>query len=95
MGCGCVIALLAWISPRFVLFLMQLFTDRLALAFDSFVMGAAGFIFVPYATVVYALCYRPGTGVSGFGWVLVIVGLVLDIGSWGNAGRSSQQRQRG
>ena len=39
MGCGCLIALLVWLSPRFALVIMQLFTDRLALAMDSFCTG--------------------------------------------------------
>ena len=75
MGCGCLIALLVWLSPRFALVIMQLFTDRLALAMDSFLMGALGFVFLPYTTVFYALCYAPLGGVSGFGWLLVALGL--------------------
>jgi len=95
MGCGCLVALAAWLSPRFVLAMMWIFQwDRLSLAFDSFLMGFVGFLLVPYTTVIYVLCYRPGFGVSGFGWILVIVGLLIDIGSWGNAGQRGRQRQQ-
>ena len=95
MGCGCLIALLVWLSPRFVLVLMQLFTDKLSIAMDSFLMGALGFVFLPYTTVFYALCYAPGLGgwVSGFGWILVAFGFLLDIGSWVGAGKQAQSRQ--
>ena len=41
MGCGCLIALLAWLSPRFVIVLLQLFTDRMSHAMDSFLIGRA------------------------------------------------------
>lgn len=65
MGCGCLVALLAWISPRLVLFLMWVFSDRLSIAFDSFIVGALGFVFLPYTAVIYALVYAPFGGVSG------------------------------
>jgi hypothetical protein len=82
---GCLVALAAWISPRFVLVLLWLFTSRLTAAFHSGWEGVLGFLFVPYATVFYALVYRPGSGpdsgVHGFGWVLVAVGLLFDLSS--------------
>ena len=90
----CLIALIAWLSPRFAIFVMWVFTDRLRLAFDSFLIGALGFALVPYATVLYALAHQPGVGVRGFGWVLVVVGLMLDMGSWGAGDRSRRRRSR-
>ncbi len=93
LGCGCLIALFAWLSPRFVLFFMWLFTDRLSLAMDSFIMGALGFVFLPYTTVFYALCYSPISGVSGLGWFIVVLGFLLDLGSWFGGGQQAQQRQ--
>ena len=92
MGCGCLVALVAWLSPRFALFLMWLFTDRLTIAMDSFIMGALGFVFLPYTTVLYALCYAPIGGVTGFGWLLVALGFLLDLGSWFGGGKQAQQR---
>lgn len=89
----CLIALLAWLSPRFALFVMWVFTDRLNQAFDSFLIGLLGFVLVPYAAVLYVLANQPGKGVSGFGWVLVGVGLLLDLGSWGGAGDQSKRRR--
>jgi hypothetical protein len=93
MGCGCLIALLVWLSPRFALVLMQLFTDKLSISMDSFLMGALGFVFLPYTTVLYALVYAPLGGVSGFGWFLVALGFLLDLGSWFGGGRQAQRRQ--
>lgn len=94
MGCGCLIALLAWMSPRFVIVLMQLFTDRLSIAFSSFIEGALGFVFLPYTTVIYALVYAPFGGVSGLGWLLVIAGFIADMGTWFGGGQQAKQRQR-
>jgi hypothetical protein len=78
---GCLLALFAWISPRFVLALLYLFTSRLTIAFSSGWEGLIGFFLVPYTTLFYALVYRPGFGVRGFGWVVVALGLLLDLSS--------------
>jgi hypothetical protein len=91
---GCLLALAAWLSPRFVMVLLQLFTDRLAIAFDSGWIGWFGFFFLPYTAVFYALCYKPLVGVSGFGWFVVALGFLIDIGAWGNGARSGNSRYR-
>jgi hypothetical protein len=88
---GCLLALFAWISPRFVLGLLYVFTNRLTLAFTSGWEGLLGFFLVPYTTLFYALVYRPGIGVRGFGWVVVAVGLFLDLSSL-DAGRRARAR---
>ena len=75
---GCLLALFAWISPRFVLALLYIFTSRLTIAFTSGWAGLIGFFLVPYTTLFYALVYRPGFGVRGFGWVIVALGLLMD-----------------
>jgi hypothetical protein len=89
---GCLLALFAWISPRFVLGLLYVFTSRLTIAFSSGWEGLLGFFLVPYTTLFYALVYRPGVGVHGFGWVIVAVGLFLDLSSL-DVGRRAQGRR--
>jgi hypothetical protein len=89
---GCLLALFAWISPRFVLALLYLFTSRLTVAFSSGWEGLIGFFLVPYTTLFYALVYRPGFGVKGFGWVIVALGVLLDLSSL-DAGRRTQARR--
>ncbi|HUC04631.1 MAG TPA: hypothetical protein VL961_04480 [Acidimicrobiales bacterium] len=91
---GCLLALIAWISPRFVLAMLYLFTTRLTIAFSSGWEGVLGFLFLPYATLIYALVYRPGPGVSGFGWVLVALGLLFDVSSLTAGGRLPLRRGR-
>lgn len=94
MGCGCLIVLLTWISPRFALFVLWLFTERLSVAVDSFLVGLLGFIFLPYTFVLYALAYSPVGGVSGIGWFLVALGFLLDLGSWFGGGQEAKSRRR-
>jgi hypothetical protein len=88
---GCLLALFAWISPRFVLALLYLFTNRLTVAFSSGWAGVIGFFLLPYTTLFYALVYRPGFGVQRFGWVIVALGVLLDLSAL-DFGRRSQRR---
>jgi hypothetical protein len=87
---GCLLALFAWISPRFVLALLYLFSTRLTIAFASGWTGLIGFFVLPYATLFYALVYQPGQGVKGFAWIIVAVGVLLDLSSL-SAGRRAQR----
>ncbi len=91
---GCLLALFAWISPRFVLVLLYLFTSRLTIAFASGWTGLIGFFVLPYATLLYALVYAPGKGVSGFAWVIVGLGVVLDLSSLDVGRRAQRGRAR-
>jgi hypothetical protein len=92
MGC-CAGVLVLGGAPRVALFLIWLFDDeRLSNAFDSFLLGFLGFLLLPYTTVFYALAYAPIRGVSGFGWFLVILGFVIDIGSYTSGGYAQRRR---
>ncbi len=93
MGCGCLILLASGISPRLAVFLMWVFTDRLAIALDSFWVGLAGFVFLPWTTFVYAAAYDPFDGVTGIGLALVAFAFVVDVASWFGSGRSGYQRR--
>lgn len=74
---------------------MWIFTDKLSVAFDSFLIGLVGFVLLPYTSVFYALTYSVTRGgPSGFGWFLVAFGAFLDLGSWFGSGQQAQHRQR-
>lgn len=91
MGCCAGVFVLAG-APRFALFLLWLFTDRLTIAFDSFIVGFLGFLLLPYTTVFYALAYAPIKGVTGLGWFLVILGFIIDIASYTSGGYAQRRR---
>ena len=92
---GCLLALVAAISPRFALFLLWVFTDRLTVAFRSGWEGLIGFLLLPYTTLFYALVYAPGKGVDAFGWIIVALGVLLDLGAvlLGRRGRRRRERR--
>jgi len=94
MGCGCILALIGLATPRFAIFLMWLFSDRLAHAFGSFLEAFLGFLILPFTTFFYAVAYATPGGVRGFGWILVGLGLVFDIGSYTGGDAARRRRAR-
>lgn len=79
------------VSPRLAIFFVWAFTDRMTVAFDHAWMGIIGFFFLPWTTLAWSFCYAPVRGVRGFGWFIVILALLTDLGVWSG---SSQARKR-
>lgn len=92
MGCGCVIALLAMLSPRVAIFFTWLLTNRMTVAFSSFWIGLLGFILLPWTTLAWAVCYAPVRGVTGFGWFFVILAFVVDLST--HVGTAQARREK-
>ncbi len=86
---GCLLALVALVSPRLALFLIWVFSDLLGRAFDSWVVPLLGFFLLPWTTLAYAGMWDFGTrGVKGFEWFLVILAFVADLGSYDRGRRA-------
>jgi hypothetical protein len=85
----CLIALLALISPRLALIVTWLVNDILSRSFDSWVLPLIGFFILPWATLAYAWFWKwgPGTEVTGWEWIVVVVAVLIDLGSFGGARR--------
>jgi hypothetical protein len=94
MGCGCLLALLGAVSPRLALVLVWLLTNLVDRAFTSFAVPLLGLIFLPFTTLFYVLAYRPGVGLSGLGWAVVVIGVLLDLGEYGSGGYANRRRGR-
>ncbi len=90
MGCACLFALLAASAPRLALILIWLFTNWIGRAFDSFIIPLLGFIFLPLTTVIYVLVF-PG-GLSTFDIILLVVGVIFDLGSYGGGAYGRRRR---
>ena len=85
---GCLVVLLAFISPRLALFGIFLFSDLLSDAFDSWFVPLLGFFLLPWTTLAYAVMWAASTNeVSGFEWFIVILAFIIDLGSYANRGR--------
>ena len=90
----CLLALLALISPRLVLFLLWIFSDVLSRAFSSWILPLLGFFLLPWTTLTYAAFYDWGAGhhVVGFEWFFVILAFLIDLGSWDRGRRAEYSR---
>ena len=91
---GCLLALLALISPRLVLFLLAIFSNVLSHAFGSWLIPLIGFFILPWTTLTYAAFWDWGAGhhVVGYEWIFVGVAVLLDLGSWGGGRRARAAR---
>ena len=83
LGCGCLLAMAAAFAPRVVLVIMWIVGPRVNSAFDTFIVPLLGLIFLPYTTIMYVLVWSPATGVSGWDWIWVLLGVALDVMKWG------------
>jgi hypothetical protein len=94
---GCLFALVALITPRFILFIMWLFTDYLNTAFSSGWWGILGFLFLPTTTIAYAIAQNEFTtitgGIEAAGIVLIVLGVLIDLGMLGGSGRGIARRE--
>jgi hypothetical protein len=81
---GCLLALLALVSPRLALFALWLFSDVLGRAFDSWVVPVLGFFLLPWTTLAYAAFWDWGAGhrVTGFEWFFVVLAFATDLASY-------------
>jgi hypothetical protein len=79
---GCLVLLLAFISPRLALFALWLFTNLLSRAFDSWLVPLIGFFVLPWTTLAYAGMWSSSNEVRGLEWFIVILAFLIDLGSY-------------
>ncbi len=77
---GCLFILIAALSPRLGVIILWLFTDYVVpRTFATWIWPLLGLIFLPWTTLIYILVVAPVGTVSLWGWLMVALGLVLDI----------------
>ena len=85
---GCLFALIAVLSPRFALFLLWAFTNYVDRAFSGWFVPLLGLLFAPWTTLFYVMVYAPAGPIHVAGWIVVGIGVVMDISSWGHAAQN-------
>jgi hypothetical protein len=79
-GMGCLLALFAGAFPRIGLFMFWILRPaRVDAAFDTWLLPLLGIVFLPFATLMYAVLYTPGIGLTGWEWFWVAVAALLDM----------------
>lgn len=89
---GCLIGLLVLLVPRTIMVVLWLFSDYLSAAFGTWVWPLLGFFILPTTTLGYAVAQNRYGGVQGIGLVLVILGVLVDLGAIGGGGRGIGKR---
>jgi len=88
---GCLFAVFALITPRFVVFVLWIFTHYLATAYGSWFWPTLGFFVAPTTTLAYAVARNDlstSTGaITAAGTVVIVVGVLIDIGLIGGGAR--------
>ena len=90
----CLVALVALMVPRLVMFFIWLFTGWFRAAFDTWYWPLLGFFFMPYTTLAYmAAMFNNNHAVSGLWLALIVIAAIVDAGHWGGGGRTWKQRR--
>jgi hypothetical protein len=90
---GCLIFSVVLALPRLILVGLWIFGDYLSTAFGTWIWPFIGFFLAPTTTLAYAVAQNRYDGLRGWGLVLVILGVVLDLGALGG-GRGILGRRR-
>ena len=89
---GCLIALFA----RLVLLVVWVSTPLVNRAFHGgWLLPLLGILFLPITTLVYVLVYYISGGVTGWGWLWVVLALLLDLGAHGSGAYTNRHRLPG
>jgi hypothetical protein len=79
---GCLLAFAAAFAPRVVLILAWIFSARWDVVWrGDWLVPLLGIVFLPYTTIMYLLVYTP-TGIQGWEWMWIGLGVLLDIMKW-------------
>jgi hypothetical protein len=90
---GCLFAVIAVLSPRLALALVWIFTNEVTKAFHgAIIWPLLGLIFLPFTTLIYCLVYATGTGVTGWGWLFVVIAFLVDMAAYGGSGYTNRDR---
>jgi hypothetical protein len=87
----CLAVIAALIGPRLAILIWWLLDmGRWANTFDTFWWPLLGALFLPWTLLAYVLVF-PG-GVAGLDWLLIILGLLVDLGSYSGGGYQRRRR---
>jgi hypothetical protein len=95
---GCLVVVFSLITPRIVLLVLWL-TDYLEAAYGSWVWPTLGFFFMPTTTIAYSIAVNEfpsspsvaGTDISLAGVIVIVVGVLIDLGALGGGARSRRR----
>ena len=79
---GCLFAMLIATLPRVALIFAWLFSARWSQVWTGWFWPLMGFLFAPYTTIMYMLTWTSVSGIHGWDWMWVGMGVMLDAMKW-------------
>ncbi len=76
----CLLAILAFFTPRLVIFLLAIFSNFMGRAYQGITWPLLGFFFMPLTTLAYACAMNWQGSVSGFYFFVVLMAALADLG---------------
>lgn len=87
----CLVTILGLLGPRAAILVWYLFQpSRWNQTFETIAWPLLGALFAPWTTLMYVLV-APG-GVAGWDWILMIIAVLIDLGSYGGGGYGNRDR---
>ena len=91
MCCASTIFLL--FGPRLAIFIWWLINPALfRLAFDMWIWPLLFAIFAPFTMIFFLIGWNLSPGISGFDWLLIAIGIILDLSSYSGSGYRHRSR---
>ncbi len=81
----CFVMILGFLGPRVAILVLWLTRQGQVMmnqAFQGWLFPLLGLIFVPWTTLMYVLVYG-ANGIVGFDWIWLVIGVMLDILTYG------------
>ncbi|HZC08300.1 MAG TPA: hypothetical protein VE338_21885 [Ktedonobacterales bacterium] len=61
-------------------------------ALDGWLLPLLGVLFLPLTALSYVLLYVPGSGVTGWSWLWVVLAFLIDLGTHSSGAYSNRKR---
>lgn len=79
---GCLVVLFGFITPRFAVVMLWLFSDYMSRAYGGWLLPTLGFFFLPTTTIAYAIAQNSIHAQLGK-TIIVVLGVLVDVGVFG------------
>ncbi len=92
----CFLIVLGLLGPRLAFLYAWIFTPRVTEAFGgNFWWPLLGVLFLPWTALAYVLAWSTAGGVTGIGWLVVGLGLLLDIATYSSRAAGQRMQSQG
>ena len=89
----CVFSSLVLFGPRLAILIWWLIDPlRFSLAFRGWLLPLVLSLFAPFTILMYLIVWSPVTGIYGFDWVWLGIGIALDVFSYVGEGYTNRHR---